>query len=145
MNRKCSFESLLCGKSEAGGGKEVTQGLLTSGKLVSIPPQRNRGKAAELARNPHRSSKHKERAGFPQNSYFRAAVPSKHIPPAYLNIFSKLEKMLSSGCLHHHSHQMVLHPEVGSSQRAPIGVRGRGQATCAANTKKCHCRNYSHA
>lgn len=25
-NRKCSFESVLCGKSEAGGGKEVTQG-----------------------------------------------------------------------------------------------------------------------
>lgn len=55
MNRKRSFESLLCGKSEAGGGKEVTQGLLTGGRLVSILPQRNGGKASELARNPQLS------------------------------------------------------------------------------------------
>lgn len=52
MNRKCSFESLLCGKSEAGGGKEVTQGLLTGGRLLSIPPQRKRDEVPEPARNP---------------------------------------------------------------------------------------------
>lgn len=39
MNQKGSFESLLCGKSEAGGGKEVTQGLLTGRRLLSIQPE----------------------------------------------------------------------------------------------------------
>ena len=50
-----------------------------------------------------------------------------HVPPAYLNTFSNLKKMLSSGCLHHRGHHMVLYVEVGSSQVVPIGIEDEGK------------------
>lgn len=101
MNRKRSFESLLCGKSEAERGKEVTQVVLTGRRLVSIPPQRNADKVSE----PARKLKLQEMTHFfPQNSYFQAQTQPMHVPHAYPNTFSNPKKMLSRFCLHPHGH-----------------------------------------
>lgn len=84
-NRK----TLLCGKSEAEGGKEVTAGLLTGGRLVSIPPQRNADEVSE----PARKLKLQEANHFlPQNSYFQAPIQPMHVPHAYPNTFKQPKK-----------------------------------------------------
>ena len=106
----------------------MTQGLLTSGRLVSIPPQKNRVK--ELARTPQPDRELKLQGMihfFPQSSYFLAEIPPMYVPPATLNAFSNPKKMLRDGCLHHHGHEEVLHMDVGSSWVVHIRIKDVGE------------------
>lgn len=102
MNRKCSFENLLCGKSEAEGGKEVTQVLLTGRRLVSIPLQRNADKVSE----PARKLKLQEMTHFfpPQILISKPRYnPCMSLMPIQ-TLSATQKKMLSGFCLHPHGH-----------------------------------------
>lgn len=53
--------------------------------------------------------------------------------------------MLSGVCLHHHSHQMVLHMEVGSSQVEPSGIKDEGKLRILLSQRNAIAGTVPHA